>query len=121
MKTLQIDKGDFVIKNGRLNMVSGVERLRQNMMELFSIETLENGFGAGIVNFENLDKELVILKLKDAFNSYLKLQRNWRFLDTDERVTEIKRLVVESDGSNVGFEIVIGTVAGQEIELRGGM
>lgn len=135
-QTIQIANGDWVIdrRTGRPTLISGRTKLRQDVRELLSIETLPNGFGAGLDELVGQDVDPVGFKTevqRAIRNAVLAMQRlQDQFLASrrtaSERIAAITKLTVQSVNLGGGttktgysFQLTVRPVAGEAVTVAG--
>lgn len=132
-QTFLIKNGDVVISNmsGTTYMVTGRTALRQDLLENLSINTIYNGFGAGIpglVGFVPLDPTpftmAVDRMIRNSINTMMNLQQATLsiYRPTDEQITGISFLRVFQDPTDPRvylYYVDVTTVAGPQMQVSG--
>jgi hypothetical protein len=110
-QTFKITDGDISINsaNGRGILISGAEKIHQDIAEFFEIEILSNGFGAGLeqlIGTVDVSPEVFVLaidrQIKDGLASFIKLiHRNSRTPRSSiEKIIGISNIQVSSDSTD---------------------
>jgi hypothetical protein len=129
--TLKIKNGDIAVfgHSGRPILLSGADKLVQDMVEFFSVDVTRYGFGAGlnelvgtIPEFHDMVIGLATRSIRDGINRYMKLQRidPTTPLSDDERVVGMDSLKVyqdPTDETRYFFTVNIVTASGNSIPL----
>lgn len=120
-KSFKIVDGDIVLVNGVPEYVLGSDKLKQDIMECLMIEKMENGFGAGIVNMENMS----VLDVRSGILDSLFAMRNLQlrgFLvkrDWSDVLGKVESLDVKASKTNVIFSLVVRSMSNQSLALSG--
>ena len=132
-QTFFIQNGDVAINtmSGRPNMVSGRNTLRQELLEDLSINTLNNGYGAGIpalvgyVPFDPAPFTMAIDRaIRNSINVMQALQRGQISINrpTNEQVSGVSFLRVFQDTNDPRvylYYVNVETVAGPQLQVSG--
>jgi len=131
--TLMIKNGDVVVSSatGRPVTISGLPLLKQHLTEMLSINTLPNGFGAGIPSLVGLVPDnsgvvplVVDQNIRSSVNAMIQLQNNGvtdNYLDT-EKVSSVAALqVAQVSGvpTDYAYKLDIASVAGATVTRSG--
>jgi hypothetical protein len=133
-KTFLIVNGDVVIGPGGLQMIADGPKVRQDLGEMLSVATQNDGFGAGIVNlvgttfgsdnglYQNVESVLRD-RLTSASQRFMALQRkNYSNRPTTEIVRSIENIEVAQatdDPTAYFWRIDYLTLDGQARNLQG--
>ena len=133
--TLQITDGDFVIdaSSGRPKLLSGRDKLRQDLREDLSIETQPSGFGAGLESLigQDVDPDAarieILRKVRASVTAIQRLQDRFRAAERTgtERIASITRLTASPVDLGIGqpaktsyaFQLAVRPVSGEAITL----
>jgi len=118
METFKVANGDIVInENHRVETVNGSDKLNQTIMEMLSIDTMENGFGAGLsVGVETTSVSSLI---RAAVKRWKTLQDNSILArDSNEKIGGIKSLKVINRGTDIVFDLVVSDGRGNAINVE---
>jgi hypothetical protein len=132
-QTFLIKNGDVMISNmsGTPHMIVGKEALRQDLLEDLSINTLPNGYGAGIpalvgyVPYDTMPFTMDIDKLiRSSIDTMQALQNSIQsiYRPTDEQIAGISFLRVfqhPTDPRVYLYYVNVDTVAGVQLKVSG--
>ena len=132
-QTFLIKNGDVVISNmsGTTHMVTDRTALRQILLENLSINTLQDGFGAGIpslVGFVPYDPAPFTMSVDRSIRNSINTMRSLQRADLsivrprDEQITGISFLRVFQDTGDPRvylYYVNVTTVAGPQMQVSG--
>jgi hypothetical protein len=132
--TFKITAGDVAISamNGRPVIISGQAKLKQEIQELLTIETLENGFGAGLDSLVGSVPTgavafhlFVDQRIRHSVDVLTAIKRRNRAQhSTDEVIEKIAYLVVSRSPSSPKdfiFRLDVVTEAGAQLRVGGAL
>jgi len=113
MKTWKIDNGDIVLDSvGKIELISGKEKLSQLIKEMLMSEIDNRGFGASLGKSGfGVDTEIY-----DALDRLKVLQDASEYdRDEDELFGEVVSLSVSEDKVNVSFSLEVLSIKGEKV------
>lgn len=110
-RTFKVQNGDIMVSaaNGRPTLVEGIEKLRQDIVEFFTVSITPTGFGAGLEQLIGLISmgshaftSIADKQIRDGIVEFRKLQRsNTNIPRTpDERIVGVTGVQVEQDSED---------------------
>jgi hypothetical protein len=129
--TLKISSGDIVVgaTTGRPQTISNRDVLKQHIVEDLSIETLSNGFGAGIESLvgsvprDTMAMQVLLdTRIASSIEALRRLQTQGVTRAADELVTKSTMTTVRVDQNDpriYRYSTHIKTVAGQSLAING--
>ena len=132
-QTLMIRDGDVTLSaiSGQPNMVTGRNALRQELLENLSVNTIKNGFGAGInalVGFVPFDPAPFTMaidrSIRNSINAMRTLQHTQISINRplDEQIKAVTFLRVFQDTTDPRvylYYVNVETMAGPQVQVSG--